>query len=142
MQVSARNTFSGKVSAVRPGAINDEIELALDNGEKIVATVTRESTRSLGLTEGKEAFAIVKASLVIIMADADEYLLSTRNQFTGKVKKLTRGFVNGEVTLELPGGMEVTAIISLDGVNRLRLEQGATATAIVKASSVIVAVKK
>ncbi|MBS5050543.1 MAG: TOBE domain-containing protein, partial [Desulfovibrionaceae bacterium] len=79
---------------------------------------------------------------VIIMTDADEYLLSTRNQFTGKVKKLTRGFVNGEVIIELPGGLELTGIISLDSMNRLHLEQGVTATAVVKASSVVVAVKK
>lgn len=142
MQVSARNTFCGKVCAVHPGAVNDEIEIALPGGEKVVAIVTRESTKTLGLTEGKEVYAIIKASLVIVMTDADEYLLSTRNQFTGKVKKLTRGFVNGEVVIELPSGMEVTAIISLDGVNRLRLEQSTTATAVVKASSVVVAVKK
>ena len=97
MQISARNTFCGKVGAVLPGAVNDEIEIILSGGEKIIAIVTRESVRNLGLAEGKEVYAIIKASQVIIMTDADEYLLSTRNQFTGKVKKLTRGFVNGEV---------------------------------------------
>lgn len=142
MQVSARNTFCGKVRAVLPGAVNDEVEISLPGGEKVVAIVTRESTKTLGLAEGKEVYAILKASLVIVMADADDYLLSTRNQFTGKVKKLTRGFVNGEVVIELPSGMEVTAIISLDGVNRLHLEQGTTATAVIKASNVVVAVKR
>ncbi len=142
MQVSARNTFCGTVCAVRSGAVNDEIEIVLPGGEKIVAVITRESTKKLGLAEGKEVYAIIKASLVIVMTDADEYMLSTRNQFTGRVKKLTRGFVNSEVVIELPSGLELTGIISLDGVNRLRLEQGATATAVVKASNVVVAVKK
>lgn len=142
MQISARNTFCGKVGAVLPGAVNDEIEIILPGGEKIIAIVTRESVRNLGLAEGKEVYAIIKASQVIIMTDADEYLLSTRNQFTGKVKKLMRGFVNGEVIIELPGGLELTGIISLDSMNRLHLEQGVTATAVVKASSVVVAVKK
>ena len=142
MQISARNTFCGKVGAVLPGAVNDEIEIILSGGEKIIAIVTRESVRNLGLAEGKEVYAIIKASQVIIMTDADEYLLSTRNQFTGKVKKLTRGFVNGEVIIELPGGLELTGIISLDSMNRLHLEQGVTATAVVTASSVVVAVKK
>ena len=142
MQISARNTFCGKVGAVLPGAVNDEIEIILSGGEKIIAIVTRESVRNLGLAEGKEVYAIIKASQVIIMTDADEYLLSTRNQFTGKVKKLTRGFVNGEVIIELPGGLELTGIISLDSMNRLHLEQGVTATVVVKASSVVVAVKK
>lgn len=142
MQVSARNTFCGTISAVRSGTISDEIEIALPGGEKIVAVVTSESAKNLGLTKGREVYAVIKASLVVVMTDADEYMVSARNRFTGRVKKLTRGFVNGEVVIELPGGMELTGIISLDGLNRLRLEQGDTATAVVKASNVIVAVKK
>lgn len=142
MHVSARNNFCGKVSAIRPGTVHDEIELTLVGGEKVISTITKESTKALGLEIGKEACAIIKASLVILMTNADEYLLSTRNQFTGKVKKLTRGFVNGEVVLELANGLDITAIISLDGVNRLQLKEGMTATAIVKAPSVILAVKK
>ncbi|MBS5050518.1 MAG: TOBE domain-containing protein, partial [Desulfovibrionaceae bacterium] len=49
MQISARNTFCGKVGAVLPGAVNDEIEIILPGGEKIIAIVTRESVRNLGL---------------------------------------------------------------------------------------------
>ncbi len=142
MQVSARNKFWGKVSAIHPGGVHDEIELQLDSGETVVATITKASTQRLGLTVGKEACAIIKASLLILTEETDDILLSTRNQFTGRVVKFTRGFVNGDVTLELPGGSEITAIISLDGVNRLKIKQGQTLTAMVKASNVVLAVKK
>lgn len=66
--------------------------------------------------------------------------MSTRSQFADKVKKLAWGFVDGEVVIKLPGGLEMTGIIFLAGVNRLHLEQAATA--MVKASCVVVAVKK
>lgn len=142
MQISAKNTFCGKVSAIVTGAVHDEVELTLDNGIKIVSTITRTSTARLGLEVGKEAYAIIKASLFILMNNADEFLLSTRNQFDGKVIKLSRGFVNGEVLLETDSGMELTVIISLDGVNRLKLKQGQNVTALVKSSHVVLAVKK
>ena len=142
MQVSARNVFCGTVCAVHSGTVTDEIEIALPGGEKIVAVITSESTRTLALAEGREVCAIIKASQVIVLTDADDYMLSARNQFTGRVKKLTRGFVNAEVVLEMPSGLELMGIVSLDGASRLRLEQGDSATAVVKASSVIVAVRK
>ncbi|MCH5277543.1 MAG: TOBE domain-containing protein [Desulfovibrionaceae bacterium] len=142
MQVSARNVFWGSVCAVHSGTVTDEVIIVLPRGEKIVAVITSESSRSLELAEGREVCAIIKASQVVFMTDADDYRLSARNQFTGRIKKLTRGFVNTEVVMELPSGLELMGIVSLDGASRLRLEQGDTVTAVVKASSVIVAVKK
>ena len=47
----------------------------------------------MGLEIGKPAYVVLKASNMIILADADQHRLSTPNQFTGKIKKLTRGFV-------------------------------------------------
>ena len=49
---------------------------------------------------------------------------------------------NGEVVLELPGGTLITAIITLDGVNRLRLEEGSEVTAVINPCNVLVAVEK
>lgn len=66
--------------------------------------------------------------------------LSARNTLKGKVIKVTRGAVNAEVTLELAPGVEVVAIITLASVDTLGLEEGKDAYAVVKASSVMVAV--
>lgn len=138
MKTSARNQFVGKVVAVRPGAVNDEIELAIAGGERIVATVTRESTESLGLAPGREAFALVKASSVILMVDGDTARLSARNRLAGEVARVEPGAVNAEVLVDLPGGGSVAAIVTIESARKLDLKPGRPVTALFKASSVIV----
>lgn len=140
MKTSARNQFQGKVAAVRHGAVNDEVELEVTGGERIVAIVTHDSTESLGLTVGASAFALIKASSIIVVTDAQGAKFSARNQLVGTIGRIRPGAVNTEVTLYLPGGGAVSAIITNDSAERLALVQGMNATAIFKASSVIVGV--
>ena len=66
--------------------------------------------------------------------------LSARNILKGKIVKIVRGAVNAEVTLELPGNMQVVAIITNGSVDNLGLKEGKEAYAVIKASSVMVAV--
>jgi molybdopterin-binding protein len=66
--------------------------------------------------------------------------ISARNVFKGVVKKVTTGAVNCEIVIEVAGGLEVTSIITKGSVKRLGLKKGKEAYAIVKASSVLVAV--
>jgi molybdate transport system regulatory protein len=140
MQTSARNQFAGKVAKRTRGAVNDEIEIALHGGERIVATVTRESSDALNLKRGTEAVALVKASSIIVAVDDGVALrLSARNQLRGTVSALHRGAVNSEVVIELAGGNSVAAIITNASVDALDLHVGSSATALFKASSVIVA---
>jgi len=56
------------VKVVR-GAVNAEVTLQLSNGVQIVAIITNASANSLGLQEGKEAYAVIKASNVLIAVD-------------------------------------------------------------------------
>jgi molybdate transport system regulatory protein len=140
MKTSARNQFFGKVSSVRPGAVNDEIELDVAGGHKIVAIVTHSSAQDLGLHVGAEAFALVKASSVILASSQPGMRFSARNQLTGTVSRVQPGAVNTEVVIDLPGGGSVAAIVTNDSSKALGLAAGASATAIFKASSVILAV--
>ena len=140
MKTSARNQFAGSVHAVRRGTVNDEIELAVIGGLHIVATVTRESRTDLGLKRGVKAFALVKASSILLMTDAQGARLSARNQLAGTVKRVVPGAVNTEVVLELPGGGSVAAIITNRRVKALGIGVGSAATAVFKASSVILGV--
>ncbi|MBB5143376.1 TOBE domain-containing protein [Desulfovibrio intestinalis] len=142
MQTSARNVFKGKVVAVHSGAVNDEVELAVEGGLTIVASITQVSTKKLGLKPGVEAIALIKASFVLLMNDAENYLLSTRNQFAGIISKVTPGAVNAEVQVDLPGGKGITSIVTMGSVDKLALATGKKITAIVKASQVILAVPK
>jgi len=137
MKTSARNQFSGTVSAVKTGAVNDEIELTLAGGARIVAIVTRESTESLALKPGAGAFALIKASSVIVATDIDGARLSARNQLSGTVSRVTPGAVNDEVVIELDAGGSIAAVLTRSSAQALGLAEGSRATAIFKASSVI-----
>jgi molybdate transport system regulatory protein len=139
MKTSARNHFSGEVTAVKSGAVNDEITLSVD-GTTLVAVVTQESTKSLGLAVGAKASALIKASSVIVMVDCDPSKISTRNVLTGTVANVKPGAVNTEVTISA-GGLQIAAIITNDSATRLGLAAGTPASAVFKASSVIVAVE-
>lgn len=66
--------------------------------------------------------------------------LSARNVLKGIVKKLTHGAVNSEVVIELPGGSQIASIITKESAMSLKLAEGGTAYAIIKASDVLVGV--
>ena len=140
MKTSARNQFAGTVHAVRAGAINDEIDLQVSGGLHIVATVTRESRNDLGLVVGAKAFALVKASSIMLMTHADDVRLSARNQLAGTVTRVVPGAINTEVVLGLPSGGTVAAIITNESAKALGISDGSAATAVFKASSVIIGV--
>lgn len=140
MKTSARNHFNGKIVSIEAGAVNDEIVLKADDGLEVVAVITRASTAALGLQVGTPAFALVKASSVIVMVDVTSAQVSARNAFAGTVLAITKGAVNSEVVIGVSGGAQLAATITNQSVDRLALAEGKLATAIFKASSVIVGV--
>jgi len=66
MKLSARNMLKGKVKQIKPGVVNTEVVIELHGGTEIVSIITKESADKLGLAVGKEAYAIIKASHVMI----------------------------------------------------------------------------
>ena len=87
MRTSARNHFVGKVTAVKAGAVNDEIVLRTQDGLELAAIITHASATSLGLEAGVEAFALIKSSSVIVMVEADPRKVSARNCIAGTVTR-------------------------------------------------------
>ena len=69
MKLSARNTLKGTVIAIHPGAVNAIIIMELEGGQLITASISMGSLKELNLEVGKEAYAIIKASSVIIGVD-------------------------------------------------------------------------
>ena len=69
MKLSARNVLKGKVVQVKAGAVNSEVILELPGGAQVVSIITKESAEALGLTAGKTAYAVIKASNVMIAVD-------------------------------------------------------------------------
>ncbi|MFB0712557.1 molybdopterin-binding protein [Buttiauxella noackiae] len=142
MTISARNQLTGTVSHIADGAVNDEVELTLNSGGKLVAVVTRSSKEALGLKPGKEAIALIKAPWVMLATEDCGLQFSARNQFPGKVRSLARGAVNTTVSIATDGGAELTAIVTNEAADDMALKDGSRLIALVKASSVLLAVKK
>ena len=141
MKISARNVFEGKISALTSGPVSAEVEVTTKGGDKLVGTITQGSVASLGLSIGKEVVALVKASNVLVMTDGSGVKLSARNCLAGKVSKLVPGPVSAEVVITLTGGAQVFASVTRDATDELGIKEGVAATAVIKASSVIIGVK-
>jgi molybdate transport system regulatory protein len=140
MKTSARNQFFGKVSSVEPGAVNDEIELDVAGGHKIVAVITHASTQELGLRVGADAIALIKASSIILVLADETARFSAGNRLTGTIARLQQGAVNTEIVIDLPGAGSITAIVTKESSNALELAPGKTVSAIFNPSSVILAI--
>ncbi len=140
MNISARNVFKGKITTLVNGAVNAEVQLTLPGGDRIVAIVTENSVRSLALAVGQEAIAYVKAPWVIILAGEPEVRFSARNQLAGQVSSVRKGAVNSEVAIALPGGSTVHAVVTNEAALELGLKEGVPATALIKASHVVLGV--
>jgi molybdopterin-binding protein len=69
MKLSARNMLKGKVKQINVGAINTEVTVALAGGNEIVSVITKTSAERLGLAPGKEVYAVIKATSVMIATD-------------------------------------------------------------------------
>jgi molybdate transport system regulatory protein len=140
MKASARNQLSGTISEIREGGVYAEVVVALKGGDRLVASVTKESEAALGLKPGTEVIALVKAPLVMVVTDFGGYKLSARNQLAGTVSRVHRGAVHTEVVIRLAGGDSIAATITNDSADALGLKDGDAATAVFKAGAVILGV--
>ena len=130
IKASARNQFAGKIVGLREGHVDFEVRLKLDDDNELVAVITCES-ETLGLTIGMEVFALVKSSSVLLLSDST-VKTSARNHLWGEITRIHDGPVNAEVTLTLPSGKTVCAVVTHDS-----LAIGGKACAVFKASAVI-----
>lgn len=69
MRISARNQLAGKVKAIETGAVNAELTIELAGGQEIVAIITKHAVERLGLKPGSKAYAVIKASSVMVGVD-------------------------------------------------------------------------
>ena len=69
MKISARNVIEGKVVEITHGAVNSEVVIELSCGQKIISIITKKSAESLKLEVGKNAYAVIKASNVMLATD-------------------------------------------------------------------------
>ena len=141
MKISARNQLKGTVSAVAEGAVNGVVSIDLGS-TTVKADITMEAINDLGLKEGIDAVAIIKASNVMFAAGSERVQgISARNQIAGTIVSVKKGAVNGHVAIETAEGARIMGSITNEAIEDLGLAEGAAALAIVKSTDVIVGVE-
>lgn len=138
MNTSARNQFLGTVKTIKRGTVVAEVVLDI-GGDELVASITNDSLDHLELAEDKQAYALIKASWIIVTTN-NNLKASTRNRLCGVLARCHEGAVNTEVILELPGGKTLTAILTNESCQSLQLKPGMRLCALIKASHIILAV--
>ena len=138
MKLSARNQFKGKVVDIQEGAVNGIVKIDIGGGNVMSATISMNAIKELGLAEGKDAVAVIKATEVMVATG--DMTISARNKLAGKVTAVEKGAVNDIVKIDTAVGT-VSATISDSAVAELGLEAGKDAVAVVKATSVMVGVE-
>ena len=66
MKISARNQIAGRVTAIRPGAVNGSVKVDIGNGTTVTSSITEEAIHDLQLAVGDRVTVVVKASDVMI----------------------------------------------------------------------------
>ena len=69
MTLSARNRLTGTVQSVKTDELMGEVVVELDDGQEVAATITANSVERLGIEEGDEVNAVVKATEVMVEKD-------------------------------------------------------------------------
>ena len=69
MKLSARNILKGPVQAIEKGTVNSTVQIDVGGGNSVTAMITNASVEDLQLEVGKDAYAVIKASEVIVGAD-------------------------------------------------------------------------
>jgi molybdate transport system regulatory protein len=140
MRSSARNQLLGTVIHTKTGPVSAEVTLAVNRDGRLTATITRESLEEMGLKEGRDAYALFKASSVIIVPPNEGLRTSARNRLCGIISRIHRGPVNSEVVISLEGDKHITATITRESEEQLGLRKGGALCALIKASHVILGV--
>lgn len=141
MKTSARNAFTGKVTAIRDGNILSEVEVTTPGGLKVVSVITHESMGSLGIGMGSLVTATVKAPWVILVKEEMKLRTSARNKYCGKIVKVNEGVISAEVVVELPDGTRICSLVTDESVKNLDLKVGDEICTMFKAFSVILNVE-
>lgn len=139
MIISARNQIKGKIESIQEGAVNAVVVLKTSGSEVISATISMSAVKELELSEGREAIAVIKSTEVMI--GAGDLKISARNQLPGEILLVEDGAVNAIVTLKTSTGSVISSTISRSAVKELGLAAGLKAKAVIKSTSVMIAVE-
>jgi molybdate transport system regulatory protein len=139
-KTSARNSFFGKIKAIKRGDIQTQVEIITIIGHTVTTVITNDSVERLGLQEGRLITAEVKAPWIILQKGDEEPECSAENRFNGVIERKMQGEINTEYTIHIPGGIELCAIVSTQHTQRIGFQVGDRVWAIFNSSSVVLRV--
>jgi molybdate transport system regulatory protein len=122
-KTSARNSFFGKVGAIRRGDIQSEIELMTVGGETVTTVITNNSLKKLGLKVGALATAEVKAPWVVLQKCETEPLCTAENVFYGSVIKILRGKRTTELIVRIRDGTEMCSLVTEESRRKIGVKE-------------------
>ncbi|RKZ47199.1 MAG: hypothetical protein DRR08_32590 [Candidatus Parabeggiatoa sp. nov. 2] len=141
LQTSVVNQLLGTVTSIKEEGLFAEVVLKLKGGDHLAALITPKGVSNLGLTEGSQAYAIIKAPQIMLMHADTGLKVSARNCFCGRVTKTESGEVNAKVTLRLKSGNEFQALVIRHMLTELDLKKGERACCVFRAIDVILAIE-
>lgn len=146
MKISARNRIQGRITEIRRGAVNNQVVIDLGDGQQLLAIVTDDACKALDLERHRQAgspvLALFKASAVLLVDPDEPWTFSARNQLTGQVICVEKGPANAEVQLRLNNGLLITATVTRQATDENWIQTGASLTALIKASQIILALPR
>ena len=137
MKTSASNQFSGKITHIKTGKVNDEITVAISSNTSLVASVTSHSAQDMQVALGDMVFVLIQASSIIVMTGIKKGQLSARNQMAGTISALKKGAINVEVGIDCGDGQTLVTMVTAQSVADMKLKKGVPVIAAFKAGHVM-----
>jgi len=138
LTTSARNQFSGRISAISLGEVFADVRIRLDAGNELVAVVTLQSVDKMELKEGKEVYALFKAGAVVLTT-AQDPVISFENRLCGKIGSVQKGLVYTEISVRLMGEKTIVSVVNNQVAEQMGLVPGLQVCALFNAANVILA---
>jgi molybdate transport system regulatory protein len=129
-KTSARNFFFGKISGMKRGDIQSQVELTTVEGYPLTTIITNDSLGRLGLKVGKSVSAEVKAPWVVLQRCDEEPECSADNRFKGIIQRINSGSVNTEYVVGISDRIELCSVVSTGSSRLLALRKGDTVWAL------------
>jgi molybdate transport system regulatory protein len=123
-KTSARNTFFGKIGAIRKGDIQSQVELVTVAGDVVTTIITNTSLNRLGLKPGSLLTAEVKAPWVIVQKSESKPSCSAENLFQGEVAQILRGRLTTEIIVRIHDGTELCSVVTEESRGKLDVAEG------------------
>lgn len=136
-KTSARNTFFGKISALRKGDIQAQVDLVTLSGNVVTTVITNNSLERLGLKAGALMAAEVKAPWVVLHKAEEMPACSAENIFLGTVSKVLRGKLTTEFIVRIEDGTELCSLVTEESRRKLGIKEGDKVWAVFNCFAVI-----